>query len=55
MLLAIGGLIVIGMLMVYSTTFDYGLVLKDNATYYFERQFVALGLGIVSDDHHHAV
>ncbi len=48
MLLAIGGLIVIGMLMVYSTTFDYGLVLKDDATYYFERQLMALGLGLLA-------
>ncbi|KAA3665145.1 MAG: cell division protein FtsW [Chloroflexi bacterium] len=48
MLLAVGGLIVIGMLMVYSTTFDYGLVLKDEATYYFERQFWALGLGLLA-------
>ncbi|MCP5096035.1 MAG: FtsW/RodA/SpoVE family cell cycle protein, partial [Chloroflexi bacterium] len=49
MLLAIGGLIVIGMLMVYSTTFDYGLILQDDATYYFRRQFYALllGLGII--------
>jgi cell division protein FtsW len=45
--LAIAGLIVIGMLMVYSTTFDLGILAHDEATYYFKRQFLALGLGLV--------
>ena len=48
MLLALAGLLVIGMLMVYSTTFDYGLILHDDAIYYFERQFVAMGLGLLA-------
>lgn len=43
--LAAAGLIVIGMLMVYSTTFDYGLRFQDDATYYFNRQFLALIIG----------
>ncbi len=48
LLLAVGGLLVLGMLLVYSSTFDYGLRFKDNATYYFRRQFVAMLLGVVS-------
>ncbi len=47
LLLSIAGLVVIGMLMVYSTTFDLGLLVKDDAGYYFRRQFVAMALGIV--------
>lgn len=47
LLLAVAGLVIIGMLMVYSTTFDYGLRFQDDATYYIERQFGALALGIV--------
>ncbi len=47
LLLAVAGLLVLGMLMVYSTTFDYGLRFQDDATYYFRRQFLALGLGFV--------
>lgn len=46
MLLAIAGLIVIGLLTVYSTTFDIGLRWKDSSTYYIERQFMALLLGL---------
>ncbi len=46
LLLAICGLIVLGMLLVYSSTFDYGLRFKEDATYYFRRQFVALILGL---------
>jgi cell division protein FtsW len=34
--------------MVYSTTFDHGLLFKDEPTYYFERQMVALLLGLAS-------
>ncbi len=47
LLLAIAGLLVLGMLMVYSTTFDYGLRFQDDATYYFRRQFLAMGLGLL--------
>ncbi|HEX6384070.1 MAG TPA: putative peptidoglycan glycosyltransferase FtsW [Anaerolineae bacterium] len=47
MLLALSGLLVLGMLMVYSTTFDYGLRFQDDATYYFRRQFIALILGLI--------
>jgi len=46
LLLAATGLIVIGMLMVYSTTFDLGLLVHEQPTYYFRRQLVALGLGV---------
>ncbi|NJN54494.1 MAG: FtsW/RodA/SpoVE family cell cycle protein [Anaerolineae bacterium] len=46
LLLAVAGLLVIGMLMVYSTTFDYGLRFKDDATYYFQRQMMALIIGM---------
>lgn len=48
LLLAVGGLVVIGMLMVYSTTFDYGILFKDEATYYIKRQSVALLLGVIA-------
>ncbi|MFW5940806.1 MAG: FtsW/RodA/SpoVE family cell cycle protein [Chloroflexota bacterium] len=48
LLLAVTGLVVVGMLMTYSTTFDLGLLVHDDPTYYFRRQLVALGLGIVS-------
>lgn len=47
LLLAVAGLVVIGTLMVYSTTFDYGLRFQDDATYYFRRQMTALGVGLV--------
>lgn len=45
--LAVGGLVVLGMLMVYSTTFDYGLRFFDDSTYYIRRQFSALLVGSV--------
>ncbi len=45
--LSVAGLLVAGMLMVYSTTFDYGLRFYDDATYFFERQFIALAIGVV--------
>lgn len=48
LLLAAGGLVVIGMLMVYSTTFDYGILIQDDATYYIRRQFMALALGALA-------
>lgn len=47
LLLAATGLIVVGMLMVYSTTFDLGLLLHDQPTYFFRRQLAALGLGVI--------
>ena len=48
LLLSIAGMLVLGMLMVYSTTFDYGLRFQDDATFYFRRQFLALGLGLLA-------
>jgi cell division protein FtsW len=48
LLLTLAGLLVIGMLMVYSSTFDYGLRFKEDATYYFRRQFLALGIGLAA-------
>ncbi|RMG96686.1 MAG: cell division protein FtsW [Chloroflexi bacterium] len=47
MLLAVAGLLVLGMMVVYSTTFDYGVRFWDDATYYFRRQLIALLLGII--------
>jgi cell division protein FtsW len=46
LLLAVAGLIVLGMLLVYSSTFDYGIRFQDDPTYYFRRQFMALLLGV---------
>ncbi|MFO7681635.1 MAG: putative peptidoglycan glycosyltransferase FtsW [Chloroflexota bacterium] len=48
LVLATSGLLILGMMMVYSTTFDYGLLFKDEPTYYFERQLVALLLGLAA-------
>lgn len=45
--LAVAGLIAVGVLVVYSTTFDLGLLAKDDSTYYLKRQLIALGLGLV--------
>ncbi len=47
LLLAVAGLLVIGMLMVYSTTFDYGLRFQGEPAYYIERQFGAMALGLL--------
>lgn len=47
LLLAVAGLLVVGMLMVYSTTFDLGLLLHEDPTYFFRRQLAALGIGLV--------
>lgn len=47
LILAVAGLLIIGMLMVYSTTFDLGLQWHDKATYFFEKQLIALVIGIV--------
>lgn len=47
--LAVAGLLVIGMLMIYSTTFDYGVRFQDgDATYYFRRQLLALVIGLAA-------
>ncbi|MDX1413398.1 MAG: putative peptidoglycan glycosyltransferase FtsW [Candidatus Promineifilaceae bacterium] len=46
LLLAIGGLIIIGLLTVYSTTFDIGMQWKGDSSYYIRRQLLALLLGI---------
>ncbi|MDX1616895.1 MAG: putative lipid II flippase FtsW [Candidatus Promineifilaceae bacterium] len=43
--LTVAGLVVIGMLMVYSTTFDYGLRFHDEAIYFLKRQSAALIIG----------
>ncbi len=47
LVLAVAGLLVIGMLMVYSTTFDLGLIWHDEATYFFMKQVRALVAGLV--------
>jgi cell division protein FtsW len=47
LVLAVAGLLIIGMLMVYSTTFDLGLQWQDKATYFFEKQLIALVVGIL--------
>src|SRR5687767_12258472 len=47
LLLAVGGLLVMGLLMVYSTTFDYGLRFYEDSTYYFRRQLMAVAIGVV--------
>ena len=48
MVVAVAGLLVIGMLMVYSTTFDLGLLAWEDPTYYFRRQSIALLLGLTA-------
>lgn len=44
--LSVAGLVVVGLLMVFSTTFDLGMLAKDDSAYYIKRQLVALGLGL---------
>ncbi len=46
LLLAVAGLLILGMMMVFSTTFDYGTLFKDDPAYYFKRQIAALILGL---------
>ncbi len=46
LLLSIAALLVVGMLAVYSVTFDYGFLYKNNSSYYFQRQFISLLLGL---------
>jgi cell division protein FtsW len=41
------GLLALGMMMVYSSTFDMGYRLHDDASYYFMRQLRWLGIGFV--------
>lgn len=48
LLLAVAALLVIGMLMAYSTTFYYGLRFHDSATYFIERQLMAMLLGLAA-------
>jgi cell division protein FtsW len=46
--LTIGALCIIGLMMVFSTTFDYGVLWRDgDATYFFRRQLLAFGIGAV--------
>jgi cell division protein FtsW len=48
LLLAAAGLVVLGMLMVYSTTFDLGMRVWEDPTYYFRRQITALAIGLAA-------
>ncbi len=47
LLLAIAGLIIIGLLTVFSTTFDIGLQWRGDSGYYIRRQLAALLLGLI--------
>ncbi len=47
LVLTVAGLLILGTMMVYSTTFDYGLLFKDKPTYYLERQLGAMILGLI--------
>lgn len=46
LLLATAALLVLGFLMVYSTTFDLGLRFQDYSMYYIRRQAIAMAMGI---------
>jgi cell division protein FtsW len=48
LLLAIAGLLLFGLMMVYSATFDLGLMAKDESSYYFQRQLMAAGIGLMA-------
>ncbi|MCA9976643.1 MAG: FtsW/RodA/SpoVE family cell cycle protein, partial [Anaerolineales bacterium] len=48
LVLAVAGLLVVGMLMVYSSTFDYGIRFYDDATYFIRRQLGSMALGILA-------
>ena len=48
MLLTVGALLIFGLLMVYSTTYDYGFRFKDDSGFYIRRQLIAAGLGLVA-------
>jgi cell division protein FtsW (lipid II flippase) len=45
LLLSVAALLVFGLMMVYDTTFDLGLLVQDNPLHYFQRQLVAAALG----------
>jgi cell division protein FtsW len=47
LLLAIAGLLLFGFMMVYSATFDLGNMAKEQSSYYFQRQLMAGGIGLV--------
>lgn len=47
LLLAIGALLVFGLLMVFSTTFDLGFRFKDDSMYYITRQIGAMAIGLL--------
>lgn len=47
LLLIVGALLLLGLLMVYSSTFDYGFRFRDDATYFMRRQFLAAVIGLV--------
>ncbi len=44
----VAALVALGMMMVYSSTFDMGYRLKGDAAYYFKRQMIWLGIGAVA-------
>ncbi len=46
MALAVAGLLVLGMLVVYSATFDQGLLVYKDPSYLFRRQMIAMFLGL---------
>jgi cell division protein FtsW len=48
LLLAIAGLLLFGLMMVYSATFDLGLMAKEQSSYYFQRQLMAAGIGLLA-------
>lgn len=48
LLLAVVGLLVVGLLMVYSSTFDLGLLAQDDSAHFFKRQLVAAGMGVAA-------
>lgn len=46
LLLSVAALLVFGLMMVYDTTFDLGLLAQNNSLYYFQRQLIAAVLGL---------
>ncbi|MBP7998257.1 MAG: cell division protein FtsW [Chloroflexi bacterium] len=47
LLLSVAALLVFGLMMVYDTTFDLGLLAQNNSLYYFQRQLIAAVLGLL--------
>lgn len=45
--LSVAALLVFGLMMVYDTSFDLGLLVHNNPLYYFQRQLVAAALGVI--------